>query len=330
MHIEDIIKRYRVHKDEDAFHDDIVNFKKRYYSGHKDEEALHDDIVNFIKRYNHRYEDEDEGDEDKEPKHTSSNIGEQDRGDEEQDSSSSSVTPSSSKIHDVFLCFRVQKWRDALRQAANLPGFYNLSEFKSEAALTRAIVDDILRKLEHMHIKDEEEAIHDDNVDIREEDSGDEDEEAIPDDNVDIREQDSGHEDEEVILDDNVDIREQKHTIVNTREQEHTIANIRELDSSHEDEEAIHVPKITADWIFVTTNLILELPSAVFDQLSSVHKPQVLILEQLRATKANAKDREKYLGNSIREEAHRLKDESVNTDLQSQRQLLDLDSLAFV
>ncbi|TXG71396.1 hypothetical protein EZV62_006331 [Acer yangbiense] len=176
----------------------------------------------------------------------------------------------------------VQKWRDALRQAANLPGFYNLSEFKSEAALTRAIVDDILRKLEHMHIEDEEEAIPDDNVDIR--------------------------------------------------EQEHTFVNIRELDSSHEDEEAIHVPKITAEWIFVTTNLILELPSAVFDQLSSVHKPQyalespkeeasteVLILEQLRATKANAKDREKYLGNSIREEAHRLKDESVNTDLQSQR-----------
>ncbi|KAK0596935.1 hypothetical protein LWI29_020333 [Acer saccharum] len=54
------------------------------------------------------------------------------------------------------------------------------------------------------------------------------------------------------------------------------------------------------------------------------------ILEQLRATKANAKDREKYLENSIREEARRLKDESVNTDLQSQRQLLDLDSLAFV
>ena len=66
-----------------------------------------------------------------------------------------------------------------------------------------------------MHIEDEEEAIHDDNVDIREEDSGHEDEDAIPDDNVD------------------------------TREQENTIVNIRELDSSHEDEEAIHVPKVS-------------------------------------------------------------------------------------
>ncbi|TXG51555.1 hypothetical protein EZV62_024079 [Acer yangbiense] len=247
MHIEDIIKRYRVNKDKDAFHDDIVNFKKRYYSGHKDEEALHDDIVNFIKR--HKYEDEEEGDEDKEPKHTSSNIGEQDR--------------EAFKNHEASFdrTSSVQKWRDALRQAANLPGFYNLSEFKSEAALTRAIVDDILRKLEHMHIEDEEEAIHDDNVDIREEDSGDEDEEVIP--------------------DDNVDIREQEHTFVNTREQEPTIVNIRELDSSHEDEEVIHVPKITAEWIFVTTNLILELPSAVFDQLSSVHKPQYALVSML-------------------------------------------------
>ncbi|KAK1576137.1 hypothetical protein Q3G72_011212 [Acer saccharum] len=39
--------------------------------------------------------------------------------------------------------------------------------------------------------------------------------------------------------------------------------------------------RITTEWIFVTTNLILELPSAVFDQLSSVHKPQYALVSML-------------------------------------------------
>ncbi|KAJ0087179.1 hypothetical protein Patl1_09317 [Pistacia atlantica] len=71
----------------------------------------------------------------------------------------------------------------------------------------------------------------------------------------------------------------------------------------------------------------------------------VAILEQLHATRATAKERQKNLEKSIREEARRLKDESggdgnrdrrglVDRDadggwLQGQRQLLDLDSLAF-
>ncbi|KAK9676154.1 hypothetical protein RND81_11G058200 [Saponaria officinalis] len=69
------------------------------------------------------------------------------------------------------------------------------------------------------------------------------------------------------------------------------------------------------------------------------------ILEQLHATRATAKERQKNLEKSIREEARRLKDESVaNGDrgrrgladkdsdsgwLNRQRQLLDLDSIAF-
>ncbi|KAK6927878.1 Sec63 domain [Dillenia turbinata] len=71
----------------------------------------------------------------------------------------------------------------------------------------------------------------------------------------------------------------------------------------------------------------------------------VAILEQLHATRATAKERQKNLEKSIREEARRLKDESggdvdrerrglVDRDgdggwLKGQRQLLDLDSIAF-
>lgn len=71
----------------------------------------------------------------------------------------------------------------------------------------------------------------------------------------------------------------------------------------------------------------------------------VAILEQLHATRATAKERQKNLEKSIREEARRLKDENVVdgdrgrrglTDrdgdsgwLNGQRQVLDLDSLAF-
>ncbi|GAB4837622.1 DExH-box ATP-dependent RNA helicase DExH12 [Ancistrocladus abbreviatus] len=68
------------------------------------------------------------------------------------------------------------------------------------------------------------------------------------------------------------------------------------------------------------------------------------ILEQLHATRATAKERQKILEKSIREEARRLKDESGDGDrsrrgladrdadsgwLKGQRQLLDLDNIAF-
>ncbi|KAK4838892.1 hypothetical protein QYF36_017352 [Acer negundo] len=59
IHIEDIIEQYRVHKDEEALHNDIVNFKQRYYSGHIDEDAFYDDIVNFKKRYYSGHNDEE-------------------------------------------------------------------------------------------------------------------------------------------------------------------------------------------------------------------------------------------------------------------------------
>ena len=62
-----------------------------------------------------------------------------------------------------------------------------------------------------------------------------------------------------------------------------------------------------------------------------------VILDQLHATRASAEERQKNLEKSIREEARRLKDESsgdgiVDRDVDSgwgQRQLLDLDSIAF-
>ncbi|TXG65091.1 hypothetical protein EZV62_006366 [Acer yangbiense] len=60
----------------------------------------------------------------------------------------------------------------------------------------------------------------------------------------------------------------------------HTIG-IREENSGHEDEEAIQVPQNTVERMFVASNLILEIPSAVFDQLSSVHKPQYVLLSML-------------------------------------------------
>ncbi|KAK9129134.1 hypothetical protein Sjap_009621 [Stephania japonica] len=70
------------------------------------------------------------------------------------------------------------------------------------------------------------------------------------------------------------------------------------------------------------------------------------ILEQLHATRATAKERQKILEKSIREEARRLKDESIDIDMdrdrrgvvdrdvesawvKGQRQLLDLDNLTF-
>ncbi|ESR44946.1 hypothetical protein CICLE_v10004011mg [Citrus x clementina] len=36
--------------------------------------------------------------------------------------------------------------------------------------------------------------------------------------------------------------------------------------------------QVDLEWIFLIANFVLELPSAAFDQLSSVHKPQFLLL----------------------------------------------------
>ncbi|XVF24492.1 hypothetical protein REPUB_Repub13aG0132700 [Reevesia pubescens] len=81
------------------------------------------------------------------------------------------------------------------------------------------------------------------------------------------------------------------------------------------------------------------------EEMMSLGPDLAAILEQLHATRATAKERQKNLEKSIREEARRLKDESGgggdrdrsgladrDTDggwLKGQRQLLDLDSLAF-
>ncbi|XVE52318.1 hypothetical protein DITRI_Ditri02bG0113300 [Diplodiscus trichospermus] len=81
------------------------------------------------------------------------------------------------------------------------------------------------------------------------------------------------------------------------------------------------------------------------EEMMSLGPDLAAILEQLHATRATAKERQKNLEKSIREEARRLKDESGgdgdrdrggladrDTDggwLKGQRQMLDLDSLAF-
>lgn len=81
------------------------------------------------------------------------------------------------------------------------------------------------------------------------------------------------------------------------------------------------------------------------EEMLGLGPDHVAILEQLHATRATAKERQKNLEKSIREEARRLKDESgvdgdgerkalVDRDLDNgglmgQRQFLDLDSLAF-
>lgn len=41
------------------------------------------------------------------------------------------------------------------------------------------------------------------------------------------------------------------------------------------------ITKVDLEWIFAITNFVLELPSAVFDQLSSVRKPQYALLSML-------------------------------------------------
>ncbi|KAH7681139.1 RNA helicase protein [Dioscorea alata] len=81
------------------------------------------------------------------------------------------------------------------------------------------------------------------------------------------------------------------------------------------------------------------------EEMTTMGPGLATILEQLHATRASAKERQKNLEKSIREEARRLKDERSGTDgdegrrvvdrdadngwLKGQRQLLDLDSLAF-
>ena len=82
------------------------------------------------------------------------------------------------------------------------------------------------------------------------------------------------------------------------------------------------------------------------EQMMGLGPDLAAILEQLHATRATAKERQKNLEKSIREEARRLKDESgggngdrgrrdvadrdaENGWLNGQRQLLDLESIAF-
>lgn len=80
------------------------------------------------------------------------------------------------------------------------------------------------------------------------------------------------------------------------------------------------------------------------EEMMALGPDHAAILEQLHATRATAKERQKNLEKSIREEARRLKDETggdgdrgrrgladrdADTGLAGQRQLLDLDSLSF-
>lgn len=81
------------------------------------------------------------------------------------------------------------------------------------------------------------------------------------------------------------------------------------------------------------------------EEMANMGPSLTAILEQLHATRASAKERQKNLEKSIREEARRLKDEHGGGDserdrrvvdrdmdsgwLKGQRQLLDLDSIAF-
>ncbi|KAK4839863.1 hypothetical protein QYF36_025576 [Acer negundo] len=152
------------------------------------------------------------------------------------------------------------KRRVALNRAGNLTGF-DLRNFDSEAELTRKIVDNISKKLKRMHIEDiinryrvhiDEDAFHDDIVNFK-------------------KRYYSGHKDEDEDKGD--EDKEPKHISLNTGEQ----------DRGNEDKEPKHTSScnITAEWIFVTTNLILEVPSAVFDKLSSVHKPQYALVSML-------------------------------------------------
>ncbi|EPS64394.1 hypothetical protein M569_10384, partial [Genlisea aurea] len=81
------------------------------------------------------------------------------------------------------------------------------------------------------------------------------------------------------------------------------------------------------------------------DEMNGLGSDHAAILEQLHATRASAKERQKNLEKSIRDEARRLKDETVGDGdrdlrqlvdrdadggwLKGQRQVLDLDNLAF-
>lgn len=81
------------------------------------------------------------------------------------------------------------------------------------------------------------------------------------------------------------------------------------------------------------------------EEMTAIGPSHAAILEQLHATRASAKERQKNLEKSIREEARRLKDDRGSGDgdrdrrvidrdmengwLKGQRQLLDLDSIAF-
>ncbi|KAK1576330.1 hypothetical protein Q3G72_013007 [Acer saccharum] len=139
---------------------------------------------------------------------------------------------------------------------------------KSEAVLTQVIVDEILKKLD-------KEAIHEPKP------SG-----------PNIGESDSSHEDEEA--DDNKDTGEQNRGGADGGDGgggsggdggDGGGGGGGDGGGGGGGEEAIHDPKrfqwITAERIFVTTNLILEVPSVVFDKLSSVHKPRYALVSML-------------------------------------------------
>lgn len=88
-----------------------------------------------------------------------------------------------------------------------------------------------------------------------------------------------------------------------------------------------------------------EMKKNIEEEMMGLGPDHIAILDQLHATRASAKERQKNLEKSIREEARRLKDESSGDGdrgrrmisdrdvesgwLQGQRQLLDLDSLSF-
>ncbi|KAK3184804.1 hypothetical protein Dsin_032090 [Dipteronia sinensis] len=57
-------------------------------------------------------------------------------------------------------------------------------------------------------------------------------------------------------------------------------------DEAHHKKDGSRTRKVALDHIFVVGNFVLELPLAVFDQLSSLHKPQYALLSVLTSTAA--------------------------------------------
>ncbi|KAI9176403.1 hypothetical protein LWI28_002376 [Acer negundo] len=63
-------------------------------------------------------------------------------------------------------------------------------------------------------------------------------------------------------------------------------AKIESDDEAHHKRDGSSTRKVALDHIFVVGNFVLELPSAVFDQLSSLHKPQYALLSMLTSITA--------------------------------------------